>query len=1163
MEMPSCYRVRHILLLFFLLVVARMEHASAQQFRNAEFQLIESQPSGTYVGDIPDASRIKQDVSPAELATLRYKFMNPNNLQTASLFSINGDTGVIYTSAMIDRESVCQYEDTCVIAFDVTVLSTTFPFFEIVAVRVNILDINDNPPRFPSDELTLYIPEDTNLHSDFEISGALDADKGEGHSVQKYELRSDDDTFSLDVEHNLDGTWGLKIVTNRLLDREKRDLYRFQIIARDGGSPPLTGTLVVNVNVTDANDNSPAFTKNIYNVNVKEDALVGSSVGQVTATDKDAGQNAEISYRFSPRRSSTVDDLFFIDTQSGEIKVKSPLQYHSGNSFETIVEARDRGNPPRAAQAILILSIRDVGNNPPVLTITPVTDKTGGTMSMSEGAEIGTVVAHVQTIDKDNGANGAVECKSLNPFFKVASFEGRGRGFLVRVSKELDRESQQEHNVTIQCQDAGTPPLKTADFFMIRLTDENDNNPRFERQIYHANISENNKMGEFVLRVIARDSDVGLNSRLTYYISMEEQDSMFLINHDTGDITAAVSFDRETVSQMTFVVRAVDEGVVPRTGSASVVVTILDKNDNKPYFKSSMEFEVPEKLESGTRVGQLQAGDDDEGVNARIQFMELTTDASNIQTLPFIVLSDGTIRTDRVLLKSDRQEYSMMVVAKDGGLPPLNTTAKVLIRVVDSNDNKPIIEFPNPSNNTVVVKSDLKPGEVVTEIVAYDQDEGMNSRLKYFIAGGNEAKVFSIPYPETGQIILVKDLTRTTAASYALKIEVQDQGLPQQTTASELTIKVNFVGGSGHRIYGQTHSRNSTTTFFGDEDLKYIIIAGVVGGVTVIISIIIVTIIIRLRRPVHDRRRGPGGVITGVQEQGDGRHFDKQLWHSVPADDLSPVGDEVEKHHHHHDTLLSEKLGGGGGGGGGGEAGGCGKGMMVGGNHSGGGGGLLLTERSGTPDITDAYIKKHGGDQYGGQQQLYTFRKGPGRAPSEDFQSDTSGETTTSDSGRGGSEEDIQLPPLPEMTVDTSRLVFAQGPEALLKERRFMYTNTPPPEGEEISFETFSPRMLPSYGNHLPRDPAQPMAYRDVHTLGSSRPAERKSPYRGDTNGGKRGFHLYQNHPGRVGGPHAAGVPVRVQDGDGGGGRGAFFPGPSRQLLLRPATAALPFVAGR
>ena len=112
------------------------------------------------------------------------------------------------------------------------------------------------------------------------------------------------------------------------------------------------------------------------------------------------------------------------------------------------------------------------------------------------------------------------------------------------------------------------------------------------------------------------------------------------------------------------------------------------------------------------------------------------------------------------------------------------------IRVVDSNDNPPIIEFPNHENRTVIVRSDAKPGEPVTEVLARDDDEGMNARLKFFIAQGNEDNVFAIPYPETGEIILVKDLSRTSQQSYALRVEVQDQGIPQQTASSELIIKV-------------------------------------------------------------------------------------------------------------------------------------------------------------------------------------------------------------------------------------------------------------------------------------------------------------------------------------------------------------------------------------
>ncbi|XP_025084769.1 LOW QUALITY PROTEIN: protocadherin alpha-6-like [Pomacea canaliculata] len=672
------------------LLVAR--EGTCQQLRQVVFELIESQPSGTYVGDISKASGIERQVSPAELRTLRYKFLNPNNLQTASLFSINSENSVIYTSAMIDRESICKLDEVCIISFDVTVTSTKTPFFEILNVRIKIKDINDNAPRFPTDEVTLFISEDANVKSEYKINGATDSDRGTGNSVERYDMQSDYDTFSLDVDRNLDGTWSLKIVTNSQLDRERRDHYRFLIVAKDGGTPPLSGTLTVNVNVTDANDNSPVFTQNVYDVSVQEHALVGSVVGHVLAKDRDAGQNAKITYRFSSRRASKVGDLFFIDSQSGEIKVKDRLEYESGSSFEAIVEASDRGNPPQVAQAILILRILDAGNDPPKIEINPVTDRTGSTMTLSEGAEIGLVVAHVQTTDKDQGLNGVVECRSLDESFRVERFEGRG--YLVRVAKALDREAKQEHNVTVECQDSGSPPLPATSSFQIRLLDENDNNPRFEKQIYRGNLTEDNKIGEFVLRVTARDMDHGINAMLIYSISLEEQDSMFQIHHETGEITAAAVFDRETLSQVQFMVKAVDEGVPPRTGSASVIIDIVDKNDNAPYFKSSLEFEIPEKLEGGTKVGQLEAGDDDEGRNAEVQFMELTTDSRLLQ-VPFVVLSDGTINTDRMLIKAERETYEMIVVAKDGGNPPLNTTAMVRIRVIDSNDNPPIIEFPN------------------------------------------------------------------------------------------------------------------------------------------------------------------------------------------------------------------------------------------------------------------------------------------------------------------------------------------------------------------------------------------------------------------------------------------------------------------------------------
>lgn len=249
---------------------------TSQQYGQVEFRIKEQMPSGTNVGSIREKAKIVDKVTSTELKNLSFKFLNPNNLQhTASLFSINSDNGAVYTTAMIDRESVCQFQKTCNVEFEVTVTSSVSKFFEIVSVRIIIEDINDNTPRFPNDEITLYISESVNVNSEFRITGATDKDTDEQNSVRKYEMKSDySDMFELKSEMKLDGTWDLSIVILKPLDREKQDHYLLYIIARDNGVPPRAGNVTVHINITDTNDNSPMFSENTYEVAVPEQAEV-------------------------------------------------------------------------------------------------------------------------------------------------------------------------------------------------------------------------------------------------------------------------------------------------------------------------------------------------------------------------------------------------------------------------------------------------------------------------------------------------------------------------------------------------------------------------------------------------------------------------------------------------------------------------------------------------------------------------------------------------------------------------------------------------------------------------------------------------------------------------------------------------------------------------
>ncbi|CAG5134782.1 unnamed protein product [Candidula unifasciata] len=906
----------------------------SQQYGQVEFRIKEQMPSGTNVGNIRDKARIADKVPKNELSSLSFKFLNPNNLlQTASLFSINSDNGAIYTTAMIDRESICQFQKNCNVEFEVTVTSTISKFFEIVSVRIVIEDINDNAPRFQNEEVTLHISESVNVNSEFRIAGATDKDNDDENSVRKYEMKSEyNDMFELKSEMKLDWTWDLSIVVLKPLDRETKDHYVLCIIAKDNGNPPRSGNVTVHINVTDTNDNPPVFTENTYEVSV------GAVVGQVKALDADINMNGEVTYKFSPTRSSQIEDLFYIDTLSGEVKVKNPLQYEAGKSFETIVVASDRGNPPRASQAILIINVIDVGNTPPRISVNPVPNPEGNILFLTEASPLETVVAHVRTDDRDTGLNGVVDCSSRSPKFKVRRFEGSG--FLVEISKPLDRETEEELNVTIVCEDRGVPKLSALGWFVIKLTDANDNDPVFTKTIYRANLTENNRKGERILYVKAFDKDIGDNANIRYSFSVDGEEPSFIIDPVTGEITAGQEYDRETVSQV--------------QGKTSVIVDIIDQNDNTPYFTSSLEFQVAENLPAGSRVDTLEAKDRDDGQNAEVVFY-MPDDSFRMSTsIPFVVLPNGVIKTDSILDKDKQSLYTFPVVVKDRGKPPRSSSATATVHVIDSNDHKPVFIFPTKHNNTVRFRSDTSPGSLITRLIATDEDVGRNARLKYSIVSGNHEKVFTMPDPNSGEIRLSNDselLYGVQTNMFRLNVSVRDQGIPVLETTAMLHIQIDYVDG-----YGLRRSRpedDNPASALDEDDVKYIIIAGVIGGITVIISIIIVTIILLMRKPDNNRTSG----VAGVQEQGDGRHFEKHLWHSVPVDDVVPA--EVCDKKIGHDSLK-------GGGGGCGVSGGCTLDPKP--NN----GGLISNSNH---DLIDPYNRKHISEPLTGQQQLYTFKK--------------------------------------------------------------------------------------------------------------------------------------------------------------------------------------------
>ncbi|XP_052283383.1 protocadherin gamma-B4-like isoform X2 [Dreissena polymorpha] len=818
---------------FCLVLVAIATLSVAVQGQNFQlmFTIPEERPKETFVGNVFSDQQFVSQVPPEDLNSIRFGFLKQSFIQ--SLFTIQETSGIIYTATVLDRESrdVCQSQTLCSLSFSIAVRSVRpqSSYFAIITVTIIIEDINDNAPRFPQDVLNLDISESTTVGTSFHIESSIDSDFG-NYSVQSYEIGKQDGDFSLDIIKKLDGSFTIKLVLNSPLDREAKDRYNVVIIAWDGGNPRKFGALTVNITVTDVNDNAPVFLQNEYNVTIRENATIGMPVLRISGVDRDTGLNGQISYRLSQNQlDGRVEQFFTIVPMTGDITLLKKLVYEE-RSYRIIAEAIDSGSQPHVTQIIINVHVVNVGNNPPVLEINLLGQENSRIVNISEAASPGTFVAHINVFDSDTGENGRLECEISDRKFELQSMSARG--FKVVVKGALDRESQDLHQILVSCHDFGKPPLSASSSFLVSVDDINDCAPVFTQPVYTGTIPENHKDFRTFVQIIAFDEDLGKGGDVRYYIDQESTDKKFWIDEMDGNLRADQEFDRETDQIVVFKIIARDLGLPSLSNKAIVKLTISDKNDNAPVIMQPTTFSIMENKNSDSFVGALLAEDADDGENARTMFLIQPEFEFNV---PFVVFPDGKIKTNRQLDRELQSKYEFGVVVFDQGTPRLKSSASVTVIVNDSNDNAPIIKFPVTKNNTAIVYSDVNPGHKVTQIYADDSDDAYNGIVSYDITSGNSEDLFVIDN-KLGGIYITRKVSVSQNKTYQLKIAVKDGGTPQHKTECDLNIVL-------------VKSVNSSSTE-NDQDSNTMIVV-VVVSLTAVLSVVLIIVICFLRRFDH------------------------------------------------------------------------------------------------------------------------------------------------------------------------------------------------------------------------------------------------------------------------------------------------------------------------
>lgn len=744
-----------------------------------KYSILEQSPRGSIIGDIRNDSNLRGTASAEDFSQIQYSILSQGK-SYEKYFAVDSKNGSLYTDAVIDRETLsdCIYEVTCNLSLNVVAKSQISAFFRTLKVSVVVEDINDNVPLFPMDYITVDISELATLGSSIPIAGAVDADVGV-YSLQRYYILDEDNMnlpFTTTYEKFVDGTSDVKLEITGDLDRETQDTYTVVIVAEDGGDPKLTGTMTVNVNIDDTNDNPPVFEYTLYNITINETIEPGEEIIQIRAEDADIGINSEIAYGISKNQIGKVQELFAINESSGVLYVKK--KFESGGQYRVIVEASDQGAQPLMTQAVVVVTVLDSDNNPPEIKVNLFSDT--GIATISEYADIGTVVAHIRLIDTDTGANGIITCDidSDNEVFRLQGLDVNE--FKVTVAKGLDRETMDFIFVVINCYDKGTPPKTTFVEFSVQVMDENDHSPTFLQGIYFVDVEENNEINMDVAQVTAIDNDIGSNGEI-FYSLWANGNYRFTMDPFTGIIRLQSQFDRETDTTVTMYAYAKDAGTPARTSTATVVITVLDQNDNNPKFDQPLyEFMVSENLPANEFVGFVNASDPDNGDNARLSL------AIN-KDLPFEIDSTGNIRTKEELDREKVPTYSFLVIAYDHGTPSRNSSTNIVVHVTDVNDHGPVFIFPDAENYTVELDADSMPHTAVTKIRAFDFDDGVNSELFYSIQSENVSDVFTID-GNSGIISLKRQLLNSDEQIFNILLRVDDKGNPRKYATTSLNI---------------------------------------------------------------------------------------------------------------------------------------------------------------------------------------------------------------------------------------------------------------------------------------------------------------------------------------------------------------------------------------
>lgn len=575
------------------------------------------------------------------------------------------------------------------------------------------------------------------------------------------------------------------MITLVSLDREEASVYHLTLVAQDSSvTEPKASAVNLTILIKDLNDNAPHFSSQGYTAYIPDSTKSGDFVFGAKAIDDDDGENSRIIYRLQGQDATK----FEIDPLNGVIRATKDLSI-SKTTYQLQIIASDCGVEPQADTADLVIHLWDHQLFP--IFRSSINTRFILPEDVSEGRVIAKLNALTPKMGPSSNLTFGIAGGNIGGALRIEPYSGE-----VLVASVFDYETQPIYEAWIEVRDSDNPPLRSVIQLLINITDANDNPPVFEAQIYNSTVLEEEYPPVYVTKVLANDRDSGENGQITYYL-LNDFDESFIIDEHSGEISTNTKLDREEINSYELVIEARDQGEPRMAGTATVLISVLDKNDNPPRFTRLFSVNVTENAEIGSFVIKITSSDQDIEQNANVTYM-FGENPGNKFTIDSIT---GIVDVLGYLDREEQDEYLLKVRAADGAWSQETT---LTITILDQNDNAP--QFLEDSYYFHFPETQKKITHV-GQVSANDRDkQGPNSLISFSLLQPSD--LFTVD-PATGDIsskrtLHYKHTNRLSSPenSHLITVIATDNGKPP--LSSKTIVYINIVDANNNApVFGE------------------------------------------------------------------------------------------------------------------------------------------------------------------------------------------------------------------------------------------------------------------------------------------------------------------------------------------------------------------------